>query len=97
MIFQFTTRGKEIIVDSVNWRFALLGLLNTVFIFFWSRHWYILAFVLSLLVAATVSQIYYIVKRDHSSKETLWEELFIHLPFSLFHGCKLRSSLPNRS
>ena len=50
MFFQFTQRGKEIIIDSIGWRFALLGVFNTVYIFFWSRHWYILAFVLSLYV-----------------------------------------------
>lgn len=86
MFFQFTERGKEIIVDSIGWRFALLGVFNTVYIFFWSRHWYILAFVLSLLVSATVSQIYYIVKKNHSSRDSLGEEAFVHLPFSLWHG-----------
>lgn len=68
---------------------------------------YILAFLLSLLVAASVSQIYYLVR---SSPETpssivaagtggdeaaaaaggrgsgLAEELFVQLPFSLYHG-----------
>ncbi|WVN89787.1 uncharacterized protein L203_105017 [Cryptococcus depauperatus CBS 7841] len=86
LIFQFTTRGKEIIVDSIGWRFALLGLFNSVYIYFWSRHWYILAFCLSLLVSASVSQIYYIVKKSHSNRESLGEEAFIHLPFSLWHG-----------
>jgi len=89
MIFQFTARGKEIVVDSIHWRFALLGVFNSVYIFFWSRHWYILAFVLSLLVSATVSQIYYVVKKNHSSKEGWGEEAFVHLPFSLYHGCEL--------
>jgi len=86
MFFQFTTRGKEIIVDSIQWRFALLGVFNSVYIFFWSRHWYVLAFVLSLLVSATVSQIYYIVKKNHGSRDSLAEEAFVHLPFSLYHG-----------
>lgn len=68
---------------------------------------YIIAFLLSLLVAASVSQIYYLVR---SSPETpssivaagtggdetaaaaggrgsgLAEELFVQLPFSLYHG-----------
>jgi len=106
MFFQFTERGKEIIVDSIGWRFALLGVFNTVYIFFWSRHWYILAFVLSLyvhlsfvrgdangrLVSATVSQIYYIVKKNHSSRDSLGEEAFVHLPFSLWHGCTSHTS-----
>jgi hypothetical protein len=88
MVFQFTNRGKEIIVDSIQWRFAILGIFNSVYIFFWARHWYILAFVMSLLVSATVSQIYYVVKKNHGSRESLAEEAFVHLPFSLYHGCE---------
>jgi hypothetical protein len=49
--------------------------------------------VLSLLVSATVSQIYYVVKKNHSTREGLGEEFFVHLPFSLFHGCKLRPTI----
>jgi hypothetical protein len=88
MVFQFTTRGKEIVIDSIGWRFAILGIFNSVYVYFWSRHWYILAFVMSLLVSAAVSQIYYIVKKNHSSREGLGEEAFVHLPFSLYHGCE---------
>lgn len=86
MVFQFTARGTEIVVHHIRWRFALLGLLNSVYVFLWSTHWYILAFIMSLLVSATVSQIYYIVKKSHSNREALAEEAFIHLPFSLYHG-----------
>lgn len=88
IIYQFTARGKEIVVDTIGWRFALLGLLNAVYVYFWGRHWYILAFVLSLLVSATVSQIYYVVKRSHGTRESVAEEVFVHLPFSLYHGCE---------
>ena len=56
------------------------------YVYFWSRHWYILAFILSLLVSSAVSQIYYVVKKNHSSRESVGEELFVHLPFSLWHG-----------
>ncbi|WVQ86121.1 hypothetical protein IAT38_008289 [Cryptococcus sp. DSM 104549] len=86
VIFQFTARGKEIVVDSIHWRFALLGLFNSIYVFFWARHWYILAFILSLLVSATVSQIYYVVKKNHGDRGNLGEEAFVHLPFSLYHG-----------
>ena len=87
MFFQFTNRGKEIIVDSISWRFALLGVFNSAFIFLWIRHYYILSFAMSLFVSATVSQIYYVVKKNHGSRESLAEEAFVHLPFSLYHGC----------
>jgi hypothetical protein len=88
MVYQFTARGKEIVVDSIGWRFAILGIFNSVFVFFATRHWFILAFIMSLLVSAAVSQIYYVVKKNHSSKEGWGEEAFVHLPFSLYHGCK---------
>lgn len=50
---------------------------------------------MSLLVAAAVSQIYYIINAEHNSRESLATELFVHLPFSLFHGCKLAPAEDN--
>lgn len=87
MVYQFTARGTQVVVNSINWRFALLGVLNSVYVYLWTRHWYVPAFILSLLVSATVSQIYYVVKKDHK-EGGLAEEAFVHLPFSLYHGCK---------
>lgn len=46
---------------------------------------YITSFIFSLLVSAAVTAIYYIVKAQHKG-ETISEELFVHLPFSLYHG-----------
>jgi phosphotransferase system glucose/maltose/N-acetylglucosamine-specific IIC component len=48
---------------------------------------YIVAFILALLVSAAVSQCYYIVKTQHKG-ENLAQELFVHLPFSLWHACE---------
>ena len=63
MFFQFTERGKEIVVDSIGWRFVLLGVFNTIYIFFWSRHWYILAFVLSLYVLCSLCSLCVVLMR----------------------------------
>jgi hypothetical protein len=100
-------KGKAIIVDGVQWRFALLAVLNFAYVWLWGHHctspssppyrWfinpvffvckkgYITSFILSLLVSATVSQIYYIIKTAHR-RETLAQEVFVHAPFSLWHG-----------
>ncbi|KAI0287866.1 hypothetical protein BC826DRAFT_1093227 [Russula brevipes] len=43
------------------------------------------SFIFALLVSSTVSHIYYIVKKSHSPS-CLADELFVHLPFSLYHG-----------
>lgn len=87
MIYQFTDKGKAIVVDRIQYRFAVLGLLNTAFIWLTYRGWYISAFILALLVAGAVSQIYYIINAD-PGECTLATELFVHLPFSLYHGCE---------
>ncbi|KAF8261241.1 hypothetical protein EI94DRAFT_1746395, partial [Lactarius quietus] len=43
------------------------------------------AFIFALLVSAAVTHIYYVVKKSHSPAN-LADELFVHLPFSLYHG-----------
>ena len=67
VVYQFTEKGKALIIDKVQWRFALLGLLTSAYTFFGVRSMHILAFVASILVSATVTAIYIEVKRNHRS------------------------------
>jgi hypothetical protein len=86
VIYQFTSaHAKAVVIDGISWWFPLLGVLNATFVGVWAHQQYIAAFILSLLVSTTVSNIYYIVKKHHSS-ESLGDELFVHLPFSMWHG-----------
>jgi hypothetical protein len=85
IIYQFFPGGKRTIIDGIAWRFPLLGVLNAIYINLWATHHYIIAFVLALCVSSAVTHIYYIVKKHHSS-QSLADEIFIHLPFSLYHG-----------
>jgi len=86
IVYQFTSpHAKAVVIDGISWRFPLLAVLNAVFVTVWAHHHYVVAFLLSLLVASTVSHIYYIVKKNHSS-ESIGDELFVHLPFSMWHG-----------
>jgi len=85
VVYQFTDKGKAIIIDGLGWRLPILALLNAVYTYVWGRNHYVVAFILSLLVSAAVSQCYYIVKTQHKG-ETLAQELFVHLPFSLWHA-----------
>ncbi|PAV14616.1 membrane permease [Pyrrhoderma noxium] len=85
VIYQFFPQGKRVIIDGVSWRFPLLAVLNAVYVNVWARQYYVVAFIFALLVSSTVTHIYFIVKKNHAS--TSWpDELFIHLPFSLYHG-----------
>jgi hypothetical protein len=85
VIYQFTAGGKRVIVDGVGWRFPLLAALNSVYINTWASGNYIVAFIFALLVSSTVTHIYYIVKKHHEPSSAA-DELFVHLPFSLYHG-----------
>ncbi|KAG8905524.1 hypothetical protein FRB99_008783 [Tulasnella sp. 403] len=85
IIYQFFETGHKTIVDGVNWRLPLLIVLNTIYINVWGRGHYVIAFIFALLVSSAASHIYYIVKKHHIA-ENVNDELWIHLPFSLWHG-----------
>jgi hypothetical protein len=85
VIYQFTPAGKRTIIDGISWRFPLLLILNAIYVNSWSHGYYVVALIFALLVSSTVSHIYWIVKKYHQ-RENLLDELFIHLPFSLYHG-----------
>jgi len=85
VIYQFFPDGKKTIVDGISWRFPLLALLNAIYVHLWMTHHHIIAFVFALLVSSAVTHIYYIVKKHHAAL-SYSDELFVHVPFSLYHG-----------
>jgi len=85
IVYQFFPGGYKTIVEGVSWRFALLSVLTSIYVNVWARGHYVVAFIFALLVSSTVSHVYYVVKKKHAS-DSLNDELWIHLPFSLYHG-----------
>jgi hypothetical protein len=85
IIYQFFPHGKVAIIDTISWRFPLLGLLNAIYVHLWASKHFILAFVLALFVSSAVTHIYYVVKKHHHP-QSIADELLVHLPFSLYHG-----------
>jgi len=39
-IYQFSSRGKEIVIDFIGWNLPLLDLLNAMYIYSWSNREY---------------------------------------------------------
>jgi len=85
IVYQFFPAGKRVIIDGISWRLPLLAVLNAIYVNVWTRGHYVVAFIFALLVSSAVTHIYYIVRRYHVA-ESLADELFVHLPFSLYHG-----------
>ncbi|KAI0656674.1 hypothetical protein C8Q70DRAFT_921106 [Cubamyces menziesii] len=85
IIYQFFDGGKQVIIDGIGWRLPLLAVLNAIYVNVWARHYYVVAFIFALFVSSAVTHIYYIVKKYHEP-ESAADEIFVHLPFSLYHG-----------
>ena len=41
IVYQFFPKGKRVIIDGISWRFALLGVLNAIYVNVWSRGHYV--------------------------------------------------------
>jgi len=85
IIYQFTPAGKRVIIDGISWRFPVLLALNAMYVNAWNCGHYYVAFVFALFVSSAVSHIYWVVKKTHAAENT-GDEVFVHLPFSLYHG-----------
>ncbi|KDQ49365.1 hypothetical protein JAAARDRAFT_165648 [Jaapia argillacea MUCL 33604] len=85
IIYQFFPTGKVVIVDGISWRLPLLGVLNAIYVNLWASQHYVVAFIFALFVSSAVTHIYYIIKKYHEP-QNINDEIFVHLPFSLYHG-----------
>jgi len=84
VIFQFFPAGDKS-VDIIGWRFAGIGVLQSIWIHTFAKQHYIVAFIFSIFVALLVSHVYWDLKTKHRASG--WGDiLFIHLPFSLLHA-----------
>ncbi|KAM0749644.1 hypothetical protein T439DRAFT_326525 [Meredithblackwellia eburnea MCA 4105] len=84
VIYQFFDISHHA-THGVGWRFALVAVLNAIFLHVFVTGHYIVAFIFALLVASTVSTVYYSL-RAHYPAETTPDVVFVHLPFSLWHA-----------
>lgn len=82
--YQFSGRGKELIIDIIGWNLPLLDFLNAMYIYSWTNQEYKYALVFMVFTGSVVSKIYRLVKL--STVRNICDELFLHLPFSLYHG-----------
>ncbi|KAH9008773.1 hypothetical protein EDB85DRAFT_1818756, partial [Lactarius pseudohatsudake] len=76
------------IIDRISWCFPFLRILNAIYV---ASKQYVLMHdpyifhLLRTIADGTMYHIYYVVKKSHSPTN-LMDELFVHLPFSLYHG-----------
>ena len=81
VVFQFTPRGKVVVVNGISWEFSLVNILYTALVITWANHYYGSALTISLFIAYVIGNIYRTLRKDHRPK-SMYDELCIYLPFS---------------
>ncbi|KAH7925838.1 hypothetical protein BV22DRAFT_1046499 [Leucogyrophana mollusca] len=84
IIYQFSKPGKKIIVERIGWHLPLLNILATIYLYSWTIAEYRYGLIFIIFVGSTVTQVYGVIKQ--TSLRNVSDELFLHLPFSLYHG-----------
>ncbi|KAF9072896.1 hypothetical protein BDP27DRAFT_1391165 [Rhodocollybia butyracea] len=85
MIYQFFLSGKQAIINGISWRLPVLGVLNIIYLNLRVARAYGVAFIFAVLIYATVTHIYYLIKKKYLLQSAA-DQLFVHIPFSVCHA-----------
>jgi len=85
IITQWFDAAEDGVVHGVGWHFVIATLLNAGWLYLWTKGHLILSLIAICLVASSVSYIFYKLEADHPAMNW-YTKLFIHAPFSLWHG-----------
>jgi len=85
VIYQWFEPASDLVVRGVGWHFVIPTLLNAVWFALWSKGHLFLAWIAILFTASSVSFVFYNLEKNHPA-ENIFDRLFIHAPFSLWHG-----------
>jgi len=84
VILQFFDVGYELVVEHIGWRFAIVGILNAVYAHLYATNHYIVAFVVIIFLASSISHVYWSLRTHPPSN--VYQTLFVYLPWSLWHA-----------
>lgn len=85
VILQFFDAGFEPIIEGIGFRFAIIGVLNGIWVSLFHHGHYIVGFVFVVLLSLAVSTVYWDMKNRFPPKNHL-SAIFVSLPFSLWHA-----------
>ncbi|KAG8991268.1 hypothetical protein FRB94_002043 [Tulasnella sp. JGI-2019a] len=85
LVYQWTDRGKKVIIDGLSWRLPVIFLANTAYLHFWIHRNLFSVFMFAIFANIAVTNAYYILKTEHHP-ENIYEELLVHTPISMLHA-----------
>ncbi|GAA5799611.1 hypothetical protein EDC94DRAFT_597963 [Helicostylum pulchrum] len=94
VIYQWFEPAHEAAIHGVGWHFVISVLLSSAWLALLQRGHFIIGFIFVLLTAASVTCVFYKLTKDYPSNG--WaDKLFVHAPFSLWHGWIVFSAVVN--
>ncbi|KAI8373830.1 hypothetical protein BD560DRAFT_393710 [Blakeslea trispora] len=85
VIYQWFEPAHEAAIHGVGWHFVISVLLNAAWLTLLRQGHYIIGFIFALLTATSVSFVFYRLEKEYPTN-SWWDKLFVHAPFSLWHG-----------
>ncbi|KAG9004796.1 hypothetical protein FRB94_002045 [Tulasnella sp. JGI-2019a] len=85
LVYQWTDRGKKVIIDGLGWRLPIIFLLNTTYLHFWIHSNWFAVFMFAIFANVAVANAYYILKTE-DRPENIYDELLVHTPISILHA-----------
>ncbi|KAI8336804.1 hypothetical protein BC941DRAFT_376752 [Chlamydoabsidia padenii] len=94
VIFQWFEAAHDAAIHGVGWHFVISVLLSSAWLGLLKSGHVLIGFFFVLLTASSVSYVFYNLEKNYTA-ETIWEKLFVHAPFSLWHGWIVFSAVIN--
>ncbi|KAI9313073.1 hypothetical protein BX666DRAFT_1880454 [Dichotomocladium elegans] len=85
VIYQWFEDAHEPAIHGVGWHFVISVVLSEIWLALIRHGHYIIGLIFVLLTASSVSLVFYKLEKEYPSN-SWWDKLFIHAPFSLWHG-----------
>jgi hypothetical protein len=85
IIYQWFEPASDGTVHGVGWHFVISTILNSIWFSLWNNGYLIPSFIAILFTASSVSFVFYNLERNYPANNW-WDRLFIHAPFSIWHG-----------
>ncbi|CAG8497391.1 1164_t:CDS:2 [Diversispora eburnea] len=87
VIYQFFAKNEKIITENIGWNFINIAIVNSTGDILYQSDYLLFSWIATLVIFAIISFVYYRLKTHYPVRKCIWNEnLFIHAPFSIYHG-----------
>ncbi|KAF7722589.1 hypothetical protein EC973_002942 [Apophysomyces ossiformis] len=94
IVYQWFEPAHEAAIHGVGWHFVISVLLSSSWLALLKSGHYIIGFIFVLLTASSVTFVFYNLEKNYPTG-SWYDKIFVHAPFSLWHGWIVFSAVIN--